>query len=232
MIKFIVIKKTINLIKLKGSKMKKYLIAILFGLFTVSQASADVGVNVGISGSLGLFTASAKEVADETHSGSEHGAAGFGSIFIEKSIGDRLAIGVDYVPDSLESETTETAKQDKDGSATATDRTNTIQVDFEDLTTIYASLNVTDSTYVKVGYVQVDVVTNESLETGSSYGNLDLDGTSIGFGVNNDFGDGMFVRMEANYMTFDSVSATSEDNTITLNNLDGVTGSIKIGKSF
>mgnify|MGYP001199079728 CR=1 FL=1 len=212
--------------------MKKFITVIFFAMFTVSQASAEVGINVGISGNAGLFAASAKEVADETHKGSEHGEAAWPSIFIEKTLGDRFAIGVDYVPAALETDTVETAKQDKDGSATATDRTNTIQVDFEDLTTIYASLNVTDSTYVKVGYVQVDVVTNESLETGSSYGNVDLDGTSIGFGVNNDFGDGMFVRMEANYMTFDSVSATSEDNTITLNNLDGVTGSIKIGKSF
>ena len=45
MIKFIVIKKTINLIKLKGSKMKKYLIAILFGLFTsLAMIVAMIGV--------------------------------------------------------------------------------------------------------------------------------------------------------------------------------------------
>jgi hypothetical protein len=28
-------------------------------------------------------------------------AAGWGSIFIEKTLGDRFAIGVDYVPSSL-----------------------------------------------------------------------------------------------------------------------------------
>ena len=82
--------------------MKKIITTICFVIFSFSQVSAEVGINVGISGSAGLFTASAKEVADETHKGSEHGAAAWGSIFIEKTLGDRLAVGVNYVPTSLE----------------------------------------------------------------------------------------------------------------------------------
>tara|TARA_B100001057_G_C22805464_1_gene933250 strand:- start:477 stop:1175 length:699 start_codon:yes stop_codon:yes gene_type:complete len=223
----------INLIKLKGSKMKKIFIAILFSLFTFSQASAELGVNVGIAGNLGLFAASAKEEAGETHKGSEHGAAGWASVFVEKSFGDKFAIGVDYVPDALESETTETSKQDKDGSATPTSRTNSVQVDFEDLTTLYVNINLTDSMYVRAGLVKVDVITNESLGTGATYGNTDLDGQTLGFGTNMEMDNGVFVRAEANYMTFDSSGGLiSGDNTITLTNLDGVTASLKIGKSF
>ncbi|MBD1148217.1 hypothetical protein IDH11_00170 [Pelagibacterales bacterium SAG-MED30] len=219
--------------------MKKYLIAILFGLFTVSQASADVGVNVGISGSAGLFAASGSETSSggETHKGNEHGAAGWYSVFIEKTIGDRLAIGVDYVPDALESETTESIRYDKTTADSASAVENKIQIDFQDLTTIYLSLNLTESIYAKVGYVQVDVITNETLGTGASYGNTDLDGQSIGFGTNMTMDNGVFIRAEANYMNFDSSagvsdSTTGADQTITLTNLDGVTGSLKIGKSF
>ena len=213
--------------------MKKYLIAILFGLFTVSQASAELGVNVGISGSAGLFAASGKEVAGETHKGHEHGAAGWYSVFIEKSFGDRFAIGVDYLPDALESETTESVRHDKTSSATPSAVENKIQIDFEDLTTIYATVNLTENVYGKVGYMKVDVITNESLGTGSTYGNTDLDGTLIGFGTNMGMDNGVFVRAEASYMTFDSSEGlTSGDNTITLTNLDGVTASLKIGKSF
>jgi|TARA_B110000003_G_C16568538_1_gene503361 hypothetical protein len=213
--------------------MKKYLIAILFGLFTISQASAELGVNVGISGSAGLFAASGKEVAGKTTKGTEHGAAGWTSVFIEKSFGDRFAIGIDYLPSALETDTVETAKQDKDGSATPTDRTNQIQIDFEDLTTLYIAVNVTENAYLKLGVMKVDVITNEKLGTGATYGNTDLDGTSIGFGTNKDFDNGLFVRAEANYMTFDSTSGlVSGDNTVTLTNLDGVTASLKIGKSF
>lgn len=209
--------------------MKKLLIAILFGLFTVSQASAELGVNVGISGSAGLFAASGKEVAGKTVKGNEHGAAGWTSIFIEKTLGDRIAIGVDYVPDALESETAESQRSDLVNGNVQ----NKIQIDFEDLTTIYLSLNITESIYAKVGYMKVDVITNEKLNTGSTYGNTDLDGQSVGFGVNNTFDNGVFVRAEANYMSFDSSEGmTSGDNTVTLTNLDGVSGSLKIGKSF
>ncbi len=213
--------------------MKKYLIAILFGLFTVTQASAELGVNVGLSGSAGLFAASGKEEAGKTHKGNEHGAAAWYSVFIEKTIGDRVAIGVDYVPDALESETTESVRHDKTSSATASAVENKIQIDFEDLTTVYLSVNLTDSMYAKVGYMKVDVITNESLGTGSTYGDTDLDGQSIGFGTNMTMDNGVFIRAEANYMTFDSSEGlTSGDNTVTLTNLDGVTASLKIGKSF
>ena len=96
---------------------------------------------------------------------------------------------------------------------------------------------MTESIYAKVGYVQVDVITNETLGTGASYGNTDLDGQSIGFGTNMTMDNGVFIRAEANYMNFDSSagvsdSTTGADQTITLTNLDGVTGSLKIGKSF
>ena len=209
--------------------MKKYLIAILFGLFTVSQASAELGVNVGISGSAGLFAASGKEEAGKTVKGHEHGAAGWYSVFIEKSIGDRFAIGVDYVPDALESETTESQRSDRVNGNVQ----NKIQIDFEDLTTAYFSVNVTEDLYVKFGYMKVDVITNESLGTGSTYGDTDLDGQTIGFGYNMTMDNGVFIRSEANYMTFDSSEGlTSGDNTVTLTNLDGVTASLKIGKSF
>ncbi len=228
MIKFSVIK-TINLIKLKGSKMKKYLIAIFFGLFTVTQASAELGVNVGISGSAGLFAASGKEEAGKTVKGSAHGAAGWASIFIEKSFGDRIAIGGDYVPDALESETAESQRSDLVNGNVQ----NKIQIDFEDLTTLYLSINLTENMYVKAGYMKVDVITNEKLNTGSTYGDTDLDGQSLGFGINNTLDNGVFVRAEANYMSFDSSEGlTSGDNTVTLTNLDGVSASLKIGKSF
>ena len=83
--------------------------------------------------------------------GDEHGEAGFGSVFIEKTLGDRFAIGVDYVPSSLETETTESAKHDKTTTDTQSAKENKIQVDFEDLTTVYVSANVSDSFYVKAG---------------------------------------------------------------------------------
>jgi hypothetical protein len=216
--------------------MKKILLATIFSVFYLTSVSAEIGVNVGVSGQVGLFAASGQENvggATDTASenkGSEHGEAGWGSIFVEKTLGDRLAIGVDYVPSSLETETTESVKQSLKGGTVE----NKVQIDFEDMTTLYLVGKITDNFYLRAGMVEVDVITNENLGTGSTYGNTSLDGTVLGFGYNNSFDNGMFVRAETNYMDFDSakLTSTANSNTVAINQLHGVAAKLSVGKSF
>jgi hypothetical protein len=223
--------------------MKKLLLTIVLSVFYVSSASADLGVNVGISGQAGIFAASATESTGTTKkgNGTEHGSAGWGSIFLEGTINDRFLLGIDYVPQALETDTTETAKSNisavnGDGVITRTAVTNKIQVDFEDLTTLYAGLMLNDNFYVKAGVTTVDVITNESLGTGASYADTTLDGTMFGVGYHNALDNGVFFRFEGNYMTFDGATVTATgtdaDNKIELRNLDGVSGKISFGKTF
>jgi len=228
--------------------MKRLILTLFLGLFMfTSKASAELGINIGISGQLGLYAATATEFdegthgttsgPDETNEDSEFIGLGYGSLFIEKTLGQYFLVGIDYVPSSLETETNESLRNDKTTEAAEvfTQVTNKVQVDFEDLTTYYIGLNLGDSgAYVKAGIVTVDVITNETLGTGSTYGNTDLDGTLIGLGYNRSFDNGMFVRAEGAYTEFDGASLTSSTsvNKITLNSLDGVTGKISIGKSF
>ena len=223
--------------------MKKLLLSVIFSVLYVSSASADLGVNVGVSGNAGLFAASANEsfsdntTASTNQNGTEHGSAGWGSVFIEKSIGDRIMIGVDYVPAALETDTTETAKSDKRtaNSDAITQSNNKVQVDFEDLTTVYVGAMITENFYVKAGLTHVDVVTNESLGTGSAYGNVELDGSMFGMGYHVANDSGVFFRFEGNYLSFDGNSVTSSTDstkTIKLKNLDGVSGKISVGKTF
>ena len=216
--------------------MKKILISIFALLFSYSMASA--AVNVGVSMSAGAFTASGTEDENgEKSSEDATGTAGYGSIFFEKTLGEKLTLGLDYVPSSLDTETAETVVDDIKGSGeTATSQnTNTIKASFEDLTTLYLNFNINENLYLKAGMAQVDVVTKENLATGSSYGDGDMDGTVFGLGYHNEFGNGMFIRFEGQYMDLGSLSLTSttnSDNTVTLDDLTGATGSVKIGKSF
>ena len=221
--------------------MKKLLLSVVFSVFYVTSASADLGVNVGVSGNAGIFAASASEITTDAggnnQNGSEHGSAGWASIFIEKSFGERLIVGVDYVPMALETDTTETAKSDKrtDGSDAVTNSTNKIQIDFEDLTTVYVGAMLTENFYVKAGLMHVDVITNESLGTGSTYGNVELDGSMFGMGYHASNDNGTFFRFEGNYLSFDGNSVTSGTHagtSIKLKNLDGVTGKVSVGKTF
>ena len=186
----------------------------------MSSASAELGVNVGVSGNAGLFAASAHEkhsnTAGKTNGGSEHGSAGWASIFVEKTIGDTMLIGIDYVPQALETDTTETAKSDKRTAASdaISASTNKIQVDFENMTTMYVGARLGENFYAKAGVVTVDVITNESLGTGGNYGNADLDGNMFVVGYNH------------------TTNTEDAEKQIKLKNLDGISGKISIGKSF
>jgi len=113
--------------------------------------------------------------------------------------------------------------------------TNTVKASFENLTTIYLNLNMTENLYFKAGMASVDVITGESLATGSQYGDGDMDGTVLGLGYSNDFGNSMFIRFEGTYMDLGSLSLTSStnsDNKVSIDDLNGVSGTIKIGRSF
>ena len=217
--------------------MKKHIL-VLASLFTLlfSSVQAEVGVNVGATGSMGLFGASAFENEDGEVSREDDAmlAVGFASVFLEKTLGSRLAVGVDYVPSSIESETKDETRTDMTaGANTENSVTQKIKVDFNDMTTFYVRLNVTDNLYVKAGQMTVDVNTKETLGTGSTYPDTSLDGTSIGLGYHHDLDSGMFVRAEGQYMNIDGVKLTSSNShTISVSDIDGVTGSISIGKSF
>ena len=217
--------------------MKKIITLIISSFFVVSLASAERGINIGVSGSMGAFQATGTETEkDEKNKEDAVGAAGWASIFVEKTLNDRFTVGIDYVPTALESETSTLTQKDIKGVGTSSaDAANKVQVDFNDLTTIYLAVNMSENLYAKVGFMQVDVDTNENLATGSEYGNTSLDGTLVAIGYNTGFGNNMFARIEGNYMTFDGASLTSttnSDNKIELTDLNGVSAKFSIGKSF
>tara|TARA_Y100000591_G_C21685208_1_gene620181 strand:- start:245 stop:946 length:702 start_codon:yes stop_codon:yes gene_type:complete len=233
--------------------MKKFLIALLV-LCGYATSTSAAGINFGLSITAGQFEAdgasesfegahsSSASPGDVTKKASAEGDSaealfGFGSIFIEKTLGDRLAIGVDYVPTTLDTETTENVQDNNDNplAGKGTDQTNTVQVDFNDMTTIYLTLKLNDNLYLKAGSVSVDVETNESLGTGGSYGNTSLDGNIFAIGYNRDLDTGAFVRLEAHTMDLDGVTLTNENDSTKSVSADGVSGygaKFSIGRSF
>ena len=218
--------------------MKKLFAIIFSGVFLFfNSANAELGINVGISGQIGVFEASATETEDTEKSREDDAMAAFGyvSVFLEKDLGQYITVGVDYVPSALESETTEKTRSDllakADGAASSV--TQKVQVDFEDLTTFYVALNLNENFYLKAGIAEVDVITNETLGTGSTYPNTSLDGSVFGAGYNKGFDNGIFVRAEATYQEFDGVTINgSGDTSVTADEINGVSGKISIGKSF
>ena len=229
--------------------MKKFLIATVVLLGSISFANAEQ-FRVGISVMGAVFEADgAKEVFSGSHSSNAsstkvtknasdekdeaEGAFALASVFAEFAANDQLSIGVSYVPHSSDSETAENIQNM--GTSFTAQKTNTVKVSFEDLVTVYALANLNENVYLKAGYMQVDLITEENLGTGGAYGNDTLDGYTIALGYNMDLADGMFVRAEAAYMEIDGTTLTNTNDSTKSVSADGITGmgaAVSVGKSF
>jgi hypothetical protein len=205
----------------------------------------------------GATSAAARTAGTESTSsskGSEDLAIGYVSGFVEAGVfGTGLRLGLSYVPYALESETTENARHDNCSQPEQHETTgsnvcptasakNKVSVDLEDLITMYVAYHhsidapFVDSFFIKAGLLQADVITGESLASGSQYGNTDLQGEFLGLGIEKNLDTGMFVRLEGNVTQFDNIklkNTNSENtNTIDVTGLDGATATISIGKTF
>ena len=76
---------------------------------------------------MGVFHAEGEENENgEKSTEDATGVASYGSLFVEKTLGDRLAIGVDYVPSALSSETANNDRLDKTTATTTTSVVNKV----------------------------------------------------------------------------------------------------------
>ena len=221
--------------------MKKIIIAISsIWLLTVSSAmSMEFRPSIGISGNMGVYAATGTEklfneggtAVDTTID--EHGAfaAEFGSIFVEAALNDTVSIGVDYASSF---ETPENVSNEDQGNQ------RTVSAEFSDLTTVYAKLNVPlGGTYLKVGYSQADVTSNENglapNSARSSYGNDTTNGPTIGLGYNHEVSGGVSIRLEVTGTDFSDVKVNNGETNkteITVKDMIGARGTLSIVKSF
>ena len=227
---------------MKNLRSKIAILAISFVSFLgIQSASAIEGLSIGVA----MNKTAAMGTGKETMTGSgaattqkdvteEDGAfeADVASGFVEFAVNDVLSIGVEMMAEDM---TTPENKniQNLDTSGTAVN--NTVKATFKDHTTIYANLNMPLNTYLKVGYVMVDVLTQENLGTGSKYNDVDTNGITVGLGYQFNADNGVFVRAEVSATAYDDVSATStvdSNKQVEVSDMYGAIGALKIGKSF
>ena len=235
--------------------MKKTILAVFFSLFFSAVASADIGLNVGVSAQIGVMEAKGEEKSSAgTTETSDTEEALFGTIggFIEKDlsflpgigdgIGSRIAIGYDNIGHELDLGTQTNVRNTttlKASGNTIPAGENSLKATVTDFQTIYATIHILDWLYVKGGEVTVDVDT-EFTKNGvksSDYGNShELDGTVFGIGVEKMSDNGMFFRVEYNSYDIDgkSVASSGSDSkfTATLKDVSGETARLSVGKAF
>ena len=218
--------------------MKKLIIAITsaFILFANNAMSIEMRPSIGISGNSGVYAATGIEnnfneagtAIDETTK--EHGAFNetFMSVFAEMSLNDAISIGLDYVPDTIDSP--------ENVSNEGMPNESKVSVGFEDLVTIYAKLNVPlGGTYLKVGYSTVNVNSKEVMGSGNNYGNDRSDAIVVGIGYAHELADGLAVRAEITGSEFSDVNTNNGQTNkteIKVEDMIGARGTISVVKSF
>ena len=218
--------------------MKKLIIAITsaFMLFATSAMSMDLRPAVGISGNMGVYAATGIEdnyneagtAIDETTK--EYGAFAteYASIFLEVGLNDAVSIGLDYVPQTIE--TPKNISQEDESNE------NTVEAHFEDLTTLYAKINIPlGGTYLKLGYTQAEVTSVENMSSGNSYGNDTTSGYTVGLGYDHEVSNGFSIRAELTGSDFSDVKTNNGQTNkteIKVKDMIGARGTISLVKSF
>ena len=212
--------------------------AVSLLLASVSIPALADNYNVGLSGSYGSFEASGSETKDGIKKNREGDAAfPFASIFVEynKTMSKEwdVAFGLDYIPFSAEID----SRSDTQTNDTTTgSRSATLDLKNHFTAYIQPSYNLGNGLAVfgKIGYSHADleISTSNLSNSGTLNKKDDLEGYLAGIGIQKNIDKTMFVRFEANYTDYDTVTYTNSNGTLIAADPELWTAKISIGKSF
>jgi opacity protein-like surface antigen len=220
-------------------------------LASVSIPALADNYNIGLSGSFGKFEADGSQRKDGVKKNQSGDAEfPFASIFVEynKTMSKEwdVAFGLDYIPFSTEID--DRSGADSGGDLTGVDGdglrnpsvagTKSATLDLKNHATFYIqpSYNLGNglALFGKVGYSHADLkITSKNTATGSTLNKEDdLEGYLVGIGVQKNIDKTMFVRFEANYTDYDTVTYTNTRGTVFTADPELWTAKISVGKSF
>jgi len=211
-------------------------------LASVSIPALADNYNIGLSGSYGNFEASGSETKDGIKKNREGDAEfPFASIFVEynKTMSKEwdVAFGLDYIPFSAEIDS-RSDTQTNNSKESNVEGTRSATLDLKNHFTAYIqpSYNLGNGLAVfgKVGYSHADleIKTTNLSNSGTLNKKDDLEGYLVGIGMQKNIDKTLFVRLEANYTDYDTVSYTNSSGTVINADPELWTAKISIGKSF
>ena len=192
--------------------MKKTLLTLVTSLFLFAQANAEMAI--------GVTANMAKLDTEGTHTLRETAVLSKAShtedvvvpeIFFEL-LGDMGAVGIAYVPvQELGS------KSRTDTNSEADTGTYTAKAELDSHVLFYADLNMMEVAnqqfYLKAGLNHATLVTKEALNSGSTYSDDEVWGTTVGLGVRGDVYGSYFYKLEGTFTKYDTYEDSSENAT-------------------
>ena len=179
-------------------------------MLTFSSIS-NAEMKFGVSGAITQINASGTETeGGEKNSKDVDNLVAIPSIFAEYAISDAISVGLDYIPlkaevsDATHNRTDTETSNTSSATTTSLTRKQSASAEIENHITLYLNYNLNDTYYVKGGVAQVDLTTDETLQTGAKYGDETVIGYVAGLGVNS----GNW-RTEVLYTDYEDISLTS-----------------------
>jgi hypothetical protein len=205
-------------------------------LATIVSASAEIGVGItgaihkiDSSGSETLRTSAKKTTADHDET------IIIPEIFVEGISDGGYALGISYIP------TREVGDKSRTDVADATGReagTYKAKAELDNVIQVYLDVPLMEvagfQSYGKLGIQHATINTKESLNSGSTYGNEDIFGASIGLGVKGDltYGEGLYYKGELSYTTFEDIELHNNVGNSIRAELDSYAAKFSVGKRF
>ena len=218
----------------------KKLVTAIFGFALLCFSAEAVERKIGFTASFSDFestgTETLKSSSNKTSTEVEESVI-VPSIFFEIGNDAGLALGIDFIPGDADLGSKSKTKTDTDtDDASDTSGTNTASANVDSHNTIYLKIPVKQA-FIKLGYVEADVITTENLATGTTYGNVTVNGTQVAIGFDRDVPNGAFVRLEASYTDYEDFSITGSADSDSVTNkvdadIDSTALRISIGKAF
>ena len=209
--------------------------------FTTSASAISFGFGVTGGGThmeaTGTETQNAGGASDAGPAGAVQSATNDGQgmlgsaygqiVFMEGTFGEGngFAIGYEHVWGEAKVSGTSANVIDTHAAEATTQGNNYAEGVISDLNTIFIETPgfTPLGLYLKAGYAEMDVTTNEALDTGGSYGNTTADGVVYGFGFKKAAG-GFQVKTEFNYTEWDTISLS---NNATVAGADNITADVE-----
>lgn len=223
--------------------MKKHLITILVSIASicfVATTSFAAEMRMGVSGSLvkveaqGTSTTNAGDTSNQAASADN--IAGAAMVYLDYVLDNGIVFGLELLPYGVDVSSKAKSRADVTTDANETnqdDGTRTAQAEVELLRTLYVEYPM-GNTFVKLGYSQVDVNTQETSTTnpvGGSYGDETLNGYTVGLGFTAMAGD-WNTKYLVEYTDFEDLDLNNGTGSTINADLDITALKFAIGKAF
>ena len=204
--------------------------------------STAIEKRIGLSASFAQLETAGSETLKDTSVVTNHtetGNAIVPSLFIELLAGNGFGAGVDFISGTADLAGGNQNNIKSDPGTGSDSGTNAANAELDSITTYYLIKEFDSGLSFKLGYSEADLNTTETLATGSTYGNVSIDGTMMGIGYGKMSDSGFFFRSSVEYTDFDEITLTSQ----VADAVSGTTNKIKgdvdatvvklsVGKSF